>query len=484
LPPELIASMSVRTNMQKPRVGILFFGNEWFWSQKMNGFGPEFLKLIESDIDSTKENLSSFLEVVSSGIIFHEDKAKAAAIELREERVDLVIFCPVVWSSDRVVLAALSETDSKLPVIMWCSSPYRELSAKITVPELVRTTGTVGALQSASAMKRLGRSLIPIAGTRDDERVLKEIHEYSVAAKVTNELKRMKVGLLPWRYEDMVGTYVDEAKVLSKLGPKMEPVSVGELFRASEQVTESELKSFVEYLKKNFDIVGVSEKSLLTSGRASLALAKIVEQHNLDAIAIQDMDDEMHTLLKTRPCLRAKSMAERHVPVGMEGDALGALSMIVLQKLTDKAAIFCEIFTFDVPNNSLLMGHIGVPDPSSAQDPSRMKIVPDREFQHYDEVEGACMYFTHREGIVTLLAIVSEAENFRMIVSRGESLPIGEKLEGYAHMVVRIDPPVKHFLETALLLGANQHWAVVNEDAVKKLEKLAELMGLEKTIIV
>jgi len=450
----------------------------------MNGFGPEFLKLVESDVANIEHSLGSFLEVIGSGIVFREDQARAAATKLREERVDLVIFCPVVWSSDRVLLAALREIDEKLPVIMWCCSPYRELSKKMSVSELVRATGAVGALQSASAMARLGRSLIPVAGTLDDERVLEQIHEYSMAAKVANELKRMNIGLLPCRYEDMIGTYVDEAKVLSKLGPRIEPISVAELFRASQEVNQSELKSFTEYLKKNFEIVGVSEKSLATSGRASLALANIVEQHNLDAIAVEDMNDEMHRLLKTRPCLPAKSIAEKPVPVGMEGDIWGTLSMLILQRLTGKPAVFCEIYTFDVPNNSLLMGHQGVLNPSLAQDSSKVKIIPDCEFQHYDEVEGACMYFTYREGIVTLLAIVSERDKFRMIISRGEAVAINDKVEGYAHMLVKIDPPVKRFLETALVSGANQHWAVVNHDAVKHLEKLAEIMGFEKTLII
>jgi len=450
----------------------------------MNGFGPEFLKLVESDIATIEHSLGSFLEVVGSGMVFHEDQARAAVTKLREERVDLVIFCPVVWSSDRVLLAALREIDERLPIIMWCYSPYRELSKKLSVSELVRATGTVGALQSASAMARLGRSLIPIAGTLDDERVLKQIREYSMAAKVANELKRMKIGLLPCRYEDMIGTYVDEAKILSKLGPVIEPISVAEVFRASQEVSQSELKSFTEYLRKNFEIVGVSEKSLVTSGRASLGLANIVEQHNLDAIAVEDMNDEMHRLLKTRPCLPAKSIAEKPVPVGMEGDIWGTLSMLVLQKLTGKPAAFCEIYTFDVPNNSVLMGHQGMLNPSLAQDLSKVKIIPDCEFQHYDEVEGACMYFTFREGVVTLLAIVSERDNFRMIISRGQAVAITEKLEGYAHMLVKIDPPVKRFLETALVSGANQHWAVVNHDAVENLEKLAEIMGFEKTLII
>jgi len=65
---------------------------------------------------------------------------------------------------------------------------------------MIRATSTVGALQSTSAILRLGKSLIPIVG-REDE-VLKEIYEYSIAAKLLDDLKRSEnwfASLEVWR---------------------------------------------------------------------------------------------------------------------------------------------------------------------------------------------------------------------------------------------------------------------------------------------
>jgi len=50
-------------------------------------------------------------------------------------------------------------------------------------------------------------------------------------------------------------------------------------------------------------------------------------------------------------------------------------------------------------------------------------------------------------------------------------------------MLIKTDVPVRQFLKTALKLGATQHWAIVHDDAVSKLEKFAEIAGLEKTLI-
>jgi len=157
----------------------------------------------------------------------------------------------------------------------------------------------------------------------------------------------------------MVGTWIDEAKLLGKLGLKIEPISVAELYQASQELSEDEVNSFIEYLKKNFKIE-VSEKSLMISAKASLALAKVIEKHSLDAIAMQDLDDEMHKLLKTRPSLCAESILKKGIPVGMEGDIRGTIAMLILQRLTGKPAMFGEVFTFDSINNTLLVGHIGL----------------------------------------------------------------------------------------------------------------------------
>jgi L-arabinose isomerase len=462
----------------KPKVAILFFAHEWFWNYKM--FGSEFLKLLESDVANIENNLKSFAEVVSSGIILNESQAKEAVKKLKGEHVNLIILCPIVWSSDSTVLASLKDFDDAHPILMWCYNPYKELPKKVSVPEMIRASGAVGALQSASAILRLGKSLIPIVG-REDE-VLKEIYEYSIAAKLLDDLKEAKIGLLPWRYGEMVGTWIDEAKLLGKLGLKIEPISVAELYQASQELSEDEVNSFIEYLKKNFKIE-VSEKSLMISAKASLALAKVIEKHSLDAIAMQDLDDEMHKLLKTRPSLCVESILKKGIPVGMEGDIRGTIAMLILQRLTGKPAMFGEVFTFDSINNTLLVGHIGLVNVNLAKDLSKVKIIPDCEYQFYDEVEGAYMYFTSKEGAVTLLSIVEEKDTFRMVIAKGESLPIEEKLEGYSHMLIKTDVPVRQFLKTALKLGATQHWAIVHDDAVSKLEKFAEIAGLEKTLI-
>jgi len=97
----------------KPKIAILFFAHEWFWNYKM--FGSEFLKLLENDVANIENNLKSFAEVISSGIILNESQAKEAVKKLKGEHVNLIILCPIVWSSDSTVLASLKDFDDAHP---------------------------------------------------------------------------------------------------------------------------------------------------------------------------------------------------------------------------------------------------------------------------------------------------------------------------------------------------------------------------------
>jgi L-arabinose isomerase len=239
----------------------------------------------------------------------------------------------------------------------------------------------------------------------------------------------------------------------------------------------------VRQLERNYK-VEVSKKSLSTVARASLALAKLFDKYALDAIAIQDLDDEMHRLLKTRPSLYVPSIFEKGKVVGMEGDIHTTIAMIILSRLTGQPVLFAEAYSFDTIENTMLMGHTTMLDIRVSRSVSEIRIIPDCEYQGFDEVEGAYMYFIGKEGVVTMLSLVDEIENYRLVVAKGVSLPLKEpKTDGYSHILVRPTVNVKEFFKHVGEAGVGQHWAVTYGDHVSLLKKFAELMGLNITVI-
>ncbi|MEM3816452.1 MAG: hypothetical protein QW341_06360, partial [Candidatus Bathyarchaeia archaeon] len=89
-----------------------------------------------------------------------------------------------------------------------------------------------------------------------------------------------------------------------------------------------------------------------------------------------------------------------------------------------------------------------------------------------------------KEGPVTMLSLVDEIDNYRLVISRGDSLPLtSPRVEGYSHIIVRTRLPVDVFLKEAAKAGVGQHWAVTYGNHVSLLEKFAEITGLNITVI-
>ncbi len=465
----------------KPKIGLVVMANEWFWKYKM--FGSEFLELIEKDAESIRIKLSEFADVVDMGIVLNERQAIDAIRNIKSRDADLLLVCPIIWTSDLPFIDMLKETPRDMPTILWFYSPYERLPSKLSVSDFIRATGTVGAFQFSNVLKREGRKFMVVVGTKGEDRVYKEIYEYSKAIRVAKELRNMKIGLLPWRYPDIANTWCDEFKIASRLGLKVVRISVSELYKVAQSIAEEEVNLFVNELKENYE-VRVSERSLRVAARASLGLAKVFDKYDLNAVAIQDLEDELHELLKTRPCLYVASIFEKGRVVGMEGDIHTVIAMLILRKLTGQPVLFAEVYMFDKVENVMPMGHTTMLDINIAKNPREIKIIPDCEYESFDEVEGAYMYFTGKEGAVTLLSLVDDIDNYRLIIGRGESIPInGARIDGYSHILVRPSLPVEEFLKKAAEAGAGQHWAVVYGDHVSILEKFADLTGLNKTVI-
>jgi len=463
---------------RRPKVGLLMLGAKWFWETKM--MDQTLVERIKSDVAMIEQALSKDLDLVSSELVTTEEQGRAAAARFAEENVDLLLFCSVIWSEDQPALAVLREV-GHLPLVYWCYTPCAKLPSEMTVPDLIRWSGPVGAQQTGGAIRRFNMDLGFVVGSLDDRNVIKEICEYAEAAKLVRDLKNFKIGLLPSHYDVMTNTFVDEFALMSRIGPVVRYVSVAELLSTTNEVKESGLDMFVNELRRRYEVVNISERGMSQAARVSLGLARLVDRLGLDALSISDCNEELHKVLGCRPCLYDGAIREKGVIVGMEGDLLCLTGQIMLSRLMKSPAMFTEIFTFDLAENILLLGHAGMHDPSLAKNDSQIKLTPDYEYPN--EESGVWMSFAAREGPVTLLSIVSRQDSFGLVVARGEALPSNNKLQGYPHILVKPGAPVRDFLQTASKAGATQHWAIIHGDAVGKLVKLADFLKLERIIV-
>jgi len=471
--------------MEKPKVGLLLLSGEWFSQIGANkGCYKNLPDLIEKDAQEINKSLGEYLDIVNPGIVNSREKLNHALKKFKEENINLLLICYLIWGEDYFVIEALKELP-EIPLLLWCYSPFQQLPRTMNMVDLFRSSGPVGAVQASGPLKRMGKNFGFVFGSHQNKETIKKIVDYSQAAKLAAGLKKMTIGILPSECNQMSGTFVDEFRLRKELGPEIKYISVNEYHLLAQKIPEEIIKRYVKELKNSYKICGVNDKSLFKSARASLGLAKVVEKFNLDALALQDLDEELHQVFGLRPCLYVPSLFEKAV-VSMEADVGAAVALLILKKLTGKPPMYTEIFTFDEKENTILAGHAGIHNLNLAADKSKIKITPDKEYTE-SEPESAWMQFIAKPGKVTMLSLFCDVERFKMVISSGDSLPASrqagpgkEKLDGSPHIYIKLKIPLKEFFERIVKTGMTQHWAIVHEDVVDKLEYLAEILGLEK----
>lgn len=468
----------------RPKAGLLMLAAGWFWEKGISDQGrySSLSSIVEKDAEAIVNRLKERMDLVETGLVYSADKAAKAAEQFRASDIDLLIVCHLMWSEDQLLVKVLNEI-SGVPLLLWCCSPHQKPPSFINAVELFRGSGPVGTLQSSIVIKKLGRDINFVIGSPDDKELIDDITEYAETAYLARKLKDVKVGLLPYRCAVMMDTYADEFRLMRQLGPTVKFISVAEFSLMVKEIKDAAVSAYVDNLKSKHKICGVTDKSLFQAAKASLGLAKVAEAFNLDAIALDDINEELHKNIGLRPCLYPPVLNKMGTVIGMEGDLTGTIAMLILKRLSGQPAMFAEIFTFDQTDNSIVAGHAGPLDITLAKSNEFVKIIPDYEYDTSAELEGAWMFFMAKPGRVTMLNLVCDEADFKMVIAGGEALDGPAKLEGFPHIHIKLDVPVERFFNEAVKTGVTHHWAIVHADIIGKIEKLAGIIGLKKVVI-
>jgi L-arabinose isomerase len=470
-------------NAHKPKVGLLLLTAEWFAQIGAHGgsFG-DLPRTLDQDAGRIVAALSDELDVVHPGVLATLEQVDRAVASFQTQHVDAVVACQITWGEDRLILRAV-ERLGNTPLLLWCGFPFQRLPEQLTMPDLFRASGPVGALQASGPLKRLGRRFGFAFGPYDDLTAIRQVVAFGRAAQVARSLRNVKIGVLPYRCDQMTGTYVDEFRVRQELGPQLTYVSTHDYLAVCEQIPEERVATYVAGLHARYRIAPeTTAVGLERAARVSLGLAEVTAGYDLDALAIEDVGEEVHRVLGLRPCLAVPELFERAV-VSMEAEVGGAIALLILKRLTGKAPMYTEVFAVDPTDNALLIGHAGIHDADHLVDSiDDITIEPDGEYVE-SEPDSAWMRFRVKGGPVTLLSVFQDVERFKLVVSSGWAEGGPPKLLGSPHAYVKLDVPLHEFFQRAIRTGMTQHWALVHADVTDELVALADMLGLEMVLI-
>ena len=468
--------------MTKTRIGLFAIGLDAYWSQFAG---------LESRLTAYAEQVAKRLgradvEIVNLGLIDNPQKAVEAGHAFRRADVDLLFLHVTTYALSSTVLPVVRR--AKVPVILLNLSPgpaidYPSFNAMKDRGEM---TGEWLAWCQACPVPEISnvfrRANIPffqITGMLENDRAAwDEIQEWIDAAQVAHIMEHNRLGVMGHYYCGMLDVYSDLTMHCATFGGHAEILEVDELSCLRASVTASEIAERAAHFFEAFDVGSdCAREELERAARTSVALDRLVEQHDLGSMAYfysgtgnPANEDSISSIT-----LGTSLLTARGIPVAGECEVKNAQAMKIMDAF-GAGGSFTEYYAVDFADDVVLMGHDGPGHLAIAE--GRIKVRPLRVY-HGKVGRGLSVEMSVKHGPVTLLSVVECSGKIKLLVAEAESVA-GPILEiGNTNSRYRFSIGARRFINEWNAQGPAHHCAVGLGHIASKVEKLGALLGVE-----
>lgn len=465
------------------RVGLFGIGLDAYW--------PQFKGLkarLEGCLGVVRGRLARpGVQVVNLGLIDTPPKALEAGHQFRAADVDLIFLHVTTYALSSTVLPVVRR--AKVPVIVLNLQPvpaidyakFNQMADRTAMTgEWLAHCASCPVPEIASVFNRAGIQFHQITGMlQDDPEFWSEVDAWIEAARVVQVMSHNRLGLMGHYYGGMLDIYTDLTRQCAVFGGHMELLEVDELAARRREVTARAIKSRVADFKRVFDVqADCSASELDRAARTSVALDRLVEEHDLGSLAYYYMgtgnaenEDAISSIILGNSLLTA-----RGVPVAGEYEVKNAQAMKILDTL-GVGGSFTEYYAMDFNADVVLMGHDGPGHIAIAEGKTKVRPL---QVYHGKVGRGLSVEMCVKHGPVTLLSVVETGDGkLKLLVAEGESVP-GPILEiGNTNSRYRFSIGARKFVNDWNSHGPAHHCAVGVGHVAHKLEKLGKLLGIE-----
>jgi L-arabinose isomerase len=437
-----------------------------------------------SDVENIRESLDGLLDIVYPGIIYDREDAEKAIRLFFAEKVDFVIAEFLSWSEDFAWIRFLRDMPD-IPVLF--VNPVKErMSFVNTLDEddfidYLRAGTLVGSLEASGSVPRTCRKHVKVViGGRQE--LTEQIRSFAEVARVKSILRQSSVGLLANYNEAMWSTYIDPYNLFARIGPEIRFIAYSIYADAINELNESEIKDYKNDLLSKYRIMDdVDDGKFEASVRASLALAKLAGQSNIDVMVFNDIDAAMFKLIGLRAGFYHPFFNENMSVLVPEADVGAGLITYILKLLSGKHVNFLEPFHIESDFGTFAGGHAGPNDHNDPNYQQNVLIARDVRFAktNYKYAGAPFAWYRISPGRKTMAQLVENNGNYKLVCTLVDSLEGEHILATYSHSIFRPVVPVNELFGKILKIGTTQHFAIVDGDYCSELAALSEIMNFE-----
>ena len=454
----------------RARIGLLPTGHHYYWDQY-----PRLKQMGLRMYDGLCKLLEPMADIVAPELVDTPEKSRAAGLLFAREKVDMVLVFPFGYTPSM----------DMLPAFQSLSIPVRILNAHEDRAYDYATADTTDYLhheavccipELAGALVSQGRRFRVRTGSFDDPCLHHELMSDFTGAAAAREFLNLNVGLIGHVYPGMTDMPIDESRLLRTTGRMLVRPEVEEFENAFQMVTDDQEEEMLTQFETTFELdSSVTRDHMRFSARVAVAFDTVIQRHDISAFGYYWWGErELMTQLRAQSGLAVSRLAAMGRPGVTEGDVKTAMAMKILD-LMGGGGMFVEFFAMDFDENSILMGHDGPANINVAEGRPRLKHL---DTHHGKSGHGLGIDFDMQEGQVTLLNLSQHdsGDTFKLIYSIGEIIPGSILNIGNPNARVRVELPLREFIDNWCQQGPSHHIALGIGDHSEALETFAETL--------
>ena len=430
-------------------------------------------QLIQDMCEKAREEIISLgVEIITTDHVTDDPEGKdvqRAIIELNKNSFDSLIICIAGWIPSHAVIAITEEFRDK-PMILW------GLAGVINNGHVVTPAPQAGTTALRKVFEDLGYKFKYVYNIIGKPSPLNKIKSFLLAATTSKKLRNKKIGMMGFRDMRLYNTLYEGLSLKEKIGTEVEFFEMLEMLQISENIEDKEVYDILKKIKKEWDFEKEPDDKVLKKGILYyLAIKKIVENGNYDAISLKDVDG-MKKIMDFPPAMIFMLLSDE---LGLctipENDTMGAVTQLIVKQITAQSAAYLEYYEFF--ENSVLLG---VPDfvPAEVVD-GRIKV----KLAAFGDIGTGLLNISKmKTGRLTMSRLSNTGNQYTMHICTGEGKLMSWEEAGWEHpapqlpsLEIFLDDPVQNFVQKI----SGQHYIIAYGDHTEALKDFCYIKNIK-----
>ena len=458
---------------RKPKIGFMGLMQGLY-----DAFMPEVTPRQEKFAKDVIGKLSPGLDIHFFGASKTREDAEKQMGYFNQEGFDGIIIINLVYGPGVNLVRALQ--NNRLPLLLANIQPVSEVTTDWNMNDLTYNQGIHGMQDTANTVIRtVGDNFSVVTDDWKSSGFVEYVTNWAEVAMTVSELKKMKIAWFG-KMNGMHDTIADWSAIMRIIGPEIQEVRMGDLYRILEKLTADEINSQLAEDQKNFEIDrNMPADSHEFAAKLNLAIEKMLVEGNYAGYTANFDVFGGDGRFKQLGLLAASNLMAKGYGYGAEGDVNSTI-LVAGGHLLDKDPHFTEMYAMDFKRDSMLMSHMGEGNWKVARKDKPVKLVY-RELGIGGLDNPPTPVFMAEPGVATIASLVPlKGDCFRLVVMKGEVLDHEEypTIEmPYYHF--KPDSGVKQANTNWLKAGGTHHQCMHLGDLTQKWEMLAGMLGME-----